>query len=117
MITRKLLAFLSVASGLLYQGSASAVQLTAVGQVAFVRAHDSGIIHADADWIAIQGLTSLGNCLTSDGFVVLRIRDDAKGSRMFSVAMMARATGTSVTVSVDDASTDPHGYCWMRTIS
>lgn len=53
----------------------------------------------------------------SDGFVVFRIKDDARGQRHFAMLLAAKSAGVSVTVSVDDTVRDAGGYCFVRWIS
>src|SRR5689334_2172280 len=84
------------------------------GTIYILRSHDSADYGPNADWFSLVGVTSLGTCKAADGgFVVLRIRDDTKGQRMFTLALAAKTSGTSVTVAVDDAYTDPAGYCYV----
>jgi hypothetical protein len=72
----------------------------------------------DLDWFSLVGVTSLGACKTipSSGYVALRIRDDTKGQRMFTVILAAKTSGTPLTVWVDDTVTDSAGYCYVLNI-
>jgi hypothetical protein len=92
-----------------------AVPYDATGMVYFLRVHDS-TIGPDIDWFAITGVSSLGNCQTNSGQVVLMIRDDQKGQRMFTLVLAAKTSGTPLTVSVDDTVVDPYGYCFVRSV-
>jgi hypothetical protein len=73
---------------------------------------------ADKDWFSLVGVSSLGACKTipSSGYVALRIRDDAKGQRMFADLLAAKTSGTPLTVWVDDTITDSAGYCYVLNL-
>src|SRR2546425_1144620 len=89
---------------------------TGTGTVYLLRSHDSGF-GGSVDWFSLVGVISLGACNTADGgYVVLRIRDDMKGQRMFTVALAAKTSGTPLTVWVDDTVTDSAGYCYALLV-
>jgi len=73
---------------------------------------------ADTDWFALSGVSSLGACKTigpsPPGYVVLRLRDNPKGQRMFTVVLAAKASSTPLTVFVDDTITDGAGFCYVQ---
>jgi hypothetical protein len=72
---------------------------------------------SDVDWFSLVGVSSLGACRTADaGYVVMLLRDDLKGQRMFTLALAAKTSGTPVTVQVDDAVTDSAGFCYVQYI-
>ena len=82
------------------------------GTVYLLRSHDS-TFGAGVDWFSLVGVSSLGACKIADaGYVVLRIRDDTKGQRMFTLVLAAKTSGTPITVWVDDTVTDSAGYCY-----
>ena len=86
------------------------------GTVYRLRTHDRDY-GADADWVSLVGVTSLGNCKTADaGYVLMRIRDDVKGQRMFTLALTSKVSGTPLTVFVDDTVVDSLGYCYALFI-
>ena len=83
-----------------------------VGNVQFVRTHASGAFGADIDWFSLEDVTSAGTCGTHSGRLVFRIKDDAKGQRMFALLLSAKASGTPVRVAINDAYKDVSGYCF-----
>ena|SRR5689334_22581380 len=86
------------------------------GTVYLLRSHDSSI-GASVDWFSLVGVSSLGACKTGDaGYVVLRLRDDAKGQRMFTLVLAAKTSSTPMTVWVDDTVTDAGGYCFALAV-
>jgi hypothetical protein len=95
---------------------AQAVVYSGSGTVYLLRSHAS-VVGTDKDWFSLVNVTSLGVCKTADaGYVVLRLRDDVKGQRMFSLVLAAKAAGTTVTVVVDDAVVDAGGYCYASSV-
>ena len=64
------------------------------GTVYILRSHAS-VVGANVDWFSLVNVTSLGVCKTADaGYVVLRLRDDAKAQRMFSLVLAAKAANS-----------------------
>jgi hypothetical protein len=95
---------------------ADATDYSASGTVYILRSHAS-VVGADKDWFSLVNVSSLGICRTADaGYIVLRLRDDAKGQRMFSLVLAAKAAGTPVTVVVDDTIFDGSGYCYALSV-
>jgi hypothetical protein len=91
-----------------------AAVLSATGTVFLLRTHDS-VYGADTDWFSLVGVTSMGTCKTGDaGYVVLKIWDDQKGQRMFTIALAAKTSGAALTVWVDDTDKDSSGNCYVR---
>jgi hypothetical protein len=90
---------------------AAATGYVATGPVQFVRTHETG---NSIDWMALSGVTSLGGCQASDGFIVFRIKDDDRGRRQFAMAMAAKLAGNSLIAAVDDSEVDSGGYCYLR---
>src|SRR3989454_1620455 len=89
---------------------------TGTGTVYLLRSHDSSL-GASVDWFSLVGVSSLGACKTADaGYVVLRLRDDAKGQRMFTLVLAAKTSGTPMTVWVEDTLTDSGGYCYALAV-
>lgn len=111
----KRLAFcLSMLFGLVSPSDAAPYNGT--GTVYLLRSHDS-LYGASVDWFSVVGVSSLGACKTADGgYVVLKLRDDAKGQRMFTLVLAAKTSGTPITVWVDDTYTDSGGYCYAEAI-
>lgn len=106
---------LSSIAALWMHETSQAAPYSATGQIAFIRAHDI-IVGQNIDWFAVTGATSMGQCLLSEGLVVLRIKDDQRGQRQFALITAAKTAGTPITVVVDDANVDPWGYCYVRYI-
>jgi hypothetical protein len=85
------------------------------GTVYILRSHDSCC--GGVDWFSLVGVTSLGACKAADGgYVVLKLRDDAKGSRMLTLVLAAKVSGAPITVFVDDTLTDSSGYCYALAV-
>jgi hypothetical protein len=89
--------------------------LSGTGSIYVLQVLDDRVYGQDKDWFSLVGVTSLGACRTipSSGYVALRIRDDAKGQRMFANLLAAKTSGTPLTVWVDDTITDSDGYCFV----
>jgi hypothetical protein len=86
------------------------------GTVYLLRSHDLRL-GADVDWFSLVGVSSLGVCKTDEGgYVVLKIRDDQRGQRMFTLVLAAKTSGTPLSVQVDDTVTDSGGYCYVQFI-
>jgi hypothetical protein len=86
---------------------------SASGTVFILRSHDL-VVGPDLDWFSLVGVSSLGTCKTADGgYVVLRMRDNSRGQRMFTLVLAAKVAGTPLTVWVDDTVTDSGGYCYV----
>jgi len=85
---------------------------SATGTIYLLRSHDPAY-GPDVDWFSLVGVSSLGACKAADGGnVLLRIRDDTKGQRMFTVLLAAKTSGSTVLVWVDDTFKDSGGYCY-----
>ena len=111
---KRLLLFLTAV--LLNVSPAYAAPFTASGTVYILRSHATAL-GVDMDWFSLVGVTSLGVCKTADaGYVVLRLRDDAKGQRMYSIVLAAKNAGTPVHIVVDDTVTDSGSYCYVRSV-
>jgi hypothetical protein len=94
-----------------------ATPFTTSGTVYTLQTHDLVSSGSDADWFSLVGVTSLGTCPTGDGGnVVLALRDDQNGQRMFSLVLAARSAGTTLTVRVDDTLKNSTGYCYARAV-
>ncbi len=94
-----------------------AAPFTGSGMVSTLRTHDSATFGANADWFSLVGVTSLGSCPIGDGgYVVLMLRDDARGQRMFSVVLAAKSAGIPLTVRVDDTVKVAGGYCYALAV-
>lgn len=66
------------------------------------------------DYVKVEGIKTLGKCLTHEGDVLFRI--PASMSKGFSALLSAQASGRPVTIKVDDAVVDGSGYCIIRTL-
>ena len=97
---------------LILASPSDAAVFSGTGTVSTIQVFDS-VYGTDVDWFSLTGVASLGTCKTAGGFVVLRIRDNPKGQRMFTLVLAARTSGTSLTVSVDDTMKDPSGFCFV----
>jgi hypothetical protein len=94
-----------------------AAPYTGSGMVYTLRTHDSVSFGANADWFSLVGVTSLGTCPTFDGgYVVLMLRDDARGQRMFSLVLAAKSAGMPLTVRVDDTLKTTAGFCYALAV-
>ena len=94
-----------------------AAPFTGSGMVSTLRTHDSVTFGANADWFSLVGVTSLGTCPTvAGGYVVLMLRDDARGQRMFSLVLAAKSAGIPLTVRVDDTLKTTAGYCYAVAV-
>jgi hypothetical protein len=89
----------------------------ASGTVVNIYTNDLNWFGANTDWFDVSGVTSLGTCGTSQGYVVFRIRDDVRGQRMFAGLTAAKLAGNSITVSVDEQDKDSTGFCFAQWIS
>lgn len=100
----------------LYVAPAYAAVFTGSGTVYTLRSRES-TLGTDADWFSLVGVTSLGSCPTADaGYVVLMLRDDAKGQRMFALILAAKSAGTTLTVRADDTVKTSAGYCYAQAV-
>jgi hypothetical protein len=113
---------LALCLGMLFSLAFSLVSLgyaaphSGTGAVYILRSYDSAL-GPNIDWFSLVGVSSLGTCNTADGgYVVLRIRDDAKGQRMFTLILAAKASNTPLTVWVDDTVTDSSGHCYVLAV-
>jgi len=91
--------------------TAQAARTEYTGTVAIIRVHDS-VEGANKSWFTLDGFTSWGSCGTSNGGVLLRLRDDENGKRQFAMLTAAEVSGRKVRVGVDDTLKDNLGYCW-----
>ncbi len=66
----------------------------------------------DTDYVLLKGISSLGNCKTSQGLVVIRIPE--ADSQAFAMALAAQMAGKRITVDIVDSRSDESGYCIMR---
>jgi hypothetical protein len=94
-----------------------AAPFTGSGMVYTLRTHDSVTFGANADWFSLVGVTSLGTCPTAfGGPVVLMLRDDTRGQRMFSLVLAAKSAGIPLTVRVDDTVKTAAGFCYAQAV-
>ena len=91
---------------------ASAAFFTHTGAISILRTHDSNI-GTDVDWVSVSGFTVAGSCRTSSGYVVVRIRDDAKGQRQYAMVLSAAMGGQMVTLRLNEDVKDSAGYCYL----
>jgi hypothetical protein len=99
-----------------FSGPAMAAQYSYTGTISKVRSHDYQTYGTDRDWFQVTGFTSAGACPiypTSGGQVILVVRDDIKGQRMFKGVLLAESTGRTVTVYVDDTRLNSSGFCFV----
>ncbi len=92
----------------------------ATGTVYTLRSRDAVTLGANADWFSIVGVTSMGSCPAAapadGGYVVVMLRDDTKGQRMFSIVLAAKSAGIPITVKVDDTVKDNAGHCYALVV-
>ena len=100
---------------LLITQSSYATQYTVEGKVDFVRVHNPKIMGKNNDWVALQGVSSLGQCRSWDGHVVFRLTK--KMNRAYDSAIKAQLNQKTVVLSVDDAIMDDTGACFVRWLN
>lgn len=96
-------------------GSEGTAEYVGSGPVGILRSHDSSL-GVNVDWFGLAGVSSLGRCPTSNGYVVFRIKDDEKGQRQFAIVLAARTNGATISVQIDDTYVDPTGYCYAQFV-
>jgi hypothetical protein len=94
---------------------AQAYPYIVTGTINYVRIADSSI-GVNQDSITLVGISSLGGCLSWQGSIIFRIKDDAKGQRQIATALAAKAAGSTVVVQVDDTIVDSSGSCYALTL-
>lgn len=100
---------------LLISLSVCAKQYTVEGKVDFVRSHNPEIVGQDNDWIALEGVSSVGYCREWGGHVVFLLSRDM--DRAYSTALSAQMSGKTLVVNVDDNLKDSSGACWVRWVN
>jgi hypothetical protein len=119
-IPMKKSALLVLASVLTISSAAFANSYTGTGTVATIHLHDSvnwPVGATPQNWAALAGFTSAGNCRTSGGLVVIKIRDDDRGKQHTSTLTAAKLAGRSVTVDLDDTQITSDGWCILQWMS
>jgi len=105
--------------------NAYAVTYGATGTVATVQMDDPATIHtpfpngtAD-DFFLLSGFSSAGSCGVGGptNGVVLAVKKDTTGKRMFATALLAMSLGKTVTVYVDDTIRNANSYCYVVAAS
>ena len=86
------------------------------GEVSLLRSHDSRIEN-DIDWFSLKGVSSIGSCKKSGEEVVLRLKDDERGNRQYSMLLAAKMASAEIVVAVDDLVVDSLGYCYVASIT
>jgi hypothetical protein len=112
---RKAIDIMVAALGLISVESAVAGDYTATGTIYALVIQDSSW-GANADYVLVNGATSLGTCGKQNGFVVLQLTDDAKGQRQFAFLLAAKTAETPVTVGVTDTFLSSQGLCILRHV-
>lgn len=112
---RKYLKGIALSTVLLNTTVANAEVIVYTGKVSTLRSHESSL-GPNNDWFALKGLDSAGACPSDDGGVVIRLKDDEKGKRQFSMVMAAYMADKTVRVHIDDNLKDQHGYCFLRYV-
>jgi len=90
--------------GMLFAGTASAAIYYVSGTVQFVVAQDSGF-GTNSDGFTLNGVPPQGACGANTGIspnMLALVKDDQYGSRQYALVMAALASGTTLTVRVDD---------------
>jgi len=98
---------------IIYSVNSWGAQYSFTGSVNMLRSHDLSFFGKDVDWFALNGFTSAGNCKPNGGYMVIRLRDDSRSARQFSMVLAALESGKNLTVWVDDTITDANGYCYL----
>ena len=58
-----------------------------------------------------------GSCFTgSSGYLVIHIKDDTIGERMYTTMLAAQLSGHQVQVTVDDTFKNSAGYCYAQRV-
>jgi hypothetical protein len=89
----------------------------ATGTVIKLVSYDLNWFGANTDFFNLSGVTSLGTCGLSGGYVVFRLHDDVRGQRMFAGLSAAMLSGNTVIAYVDDQYKDSLGFCYAIGIS
>ncbi len=90
--------------GTLLAGTASASIFYVSGTVQLMVAQDTGF-GANADGFVLNGVPPQGSCAANPAFssnMLILVKDDQYGSRQYALVMAALASGTTLTVRVDD---------------
>jgi hypothetical protein len=111
----KLAALSAVALEVIFSGPAVGATYTGNGTIYALVINDSSW-GADADYLTVNGVASLGTCPTMNGLVVLMLKDDSKAQRMFAALLAAKTAGTPVTIDADDTYRSTQGYCYLRHV-
>jgi hypothetical protein len=90
---------------------AYATTYEATGTVAILRSHDTAV---SEDWFQLTGATSLGNCPTYQGLVLIVLKDDDRAWRHFAMLLSAKRSATSISAWVDDTVLNSSGYCTLQ---
>lgn len=72
--------------------------------------------HGSEDWFMVEGFLSINDCKSSDGMTILRIKNEGRGSRMYSTLLGAKMAGYQVRVGIDPTKKDALNYCYANHI-
>jgi hypothetical protein len=89
----------------------------ATGTVTQLVSYDLNWFGANTDYFSLSGVTSMGTCGQSGGYIAFRLHDDVRGQRMFAGLTAAQLEGKAVTAYVDDQYKDSLGLCYAIAVS
>jgi hypothetical protein len=115
-LVKKTGAVVAVAIGMTASSSAQAASFNATGRVNNVAIFDQTQVQMPSTFTLV-GVSSLGSCGTLFGFVLLRLKDDLHGQRMYAAVLAAAASGSQLSVNVEDTYRDSAGFCYVTNLS
>ncbi|MFL6604611.1 MAG: hypothetical protein ACJ8R9_25200 [Steroidobacteraceae bacterium] len=113
----KLAAIVATAASLVVAQGAHAATYSVTATIYAIVSADSSW-GTEADYLALDGVTSLGNCpKQGNGLVLFILKDDAKASRQFAMLLAAKTAGTPITIDAEDTYRSSQGYCYIRHVT
>ncbi len=113
---KKIGVIVAAAIGISSYQPAQAATLFTTGRVLNVSVNDLTTQGANTNSFTLVGMASLGNCTALWGYVVFLMKDDSHGQQMYAAALAAAASGSAVSVAVDDTYRDSRGYCYATAV-
>jgi hypothetical protein len=114
---RKISSIVAVAIAAASSQPAQATLLSVDGRVNNVIVFDQAQNQAAPSSFSLVGVSSLGSCPTILGLVFLRLKEDVHGQRMYAAVLSAAASGSMLSVNVDDTIRDSGGFCYVKSLS
>jgi hypothetical protein len=100
--------------------AALAANYTASGTIDKLNVRN-GAISSLQDFVTLNGVTSLGTCGTSDGFVIFKLPNRSTSSNehkaMISILQGAKLAGRAVTINATDTPKTDTSYCTIYAIT